>query len=80
MMLNVASFFIFSRRLLLCKQELKKKLKKTKNPEDVEELKDQLTYVVSGPLFFPLLLSSYWLISNRMFLWLCNTSGEVVEV
>ncbi|KAL0654160.1 hypothetical protein Bca4012_096851 [Brassica carinata] len=34
------------------KKELKKKLKKTKNPEDVEELKDQLTYVVSGPLFF----------------------------
>jgi ribosomal RNA-processing protein 36 len=27
------------------KQELKKKLKKTKNPEEIDELKNQLTYV-----------------------------------
>ena len=49
---DIKSFSNFSRSHLLCEQELKKKLKKTKNPEDVEELKDQLTYVVSGPLFF----------------------------
>lgn len=33
------------------KQELKKQLKKTKNPEEVDELKNRLTYVVRNPFF-----------------------------
>ncbi|CAN6907917.1 unnamed protein product [Brassica oleracea] len=37
--------FFFEEKLPVEREELKKKLKKTKNPEDVEELKDQLTYV-----------------------------------
>lgn len=43
----------------LLKQELKKQLKKTKNPEEVDELKNRLSYVVSGPFYGSLLLSSY---------------------
>lgn len=54
-----ASFqFLTEPFVLFCGQELKKKLKKTKNPEEVDELKDQLTYVVSCLFFLlPLLLS-----------------------
>lgn len=52
------SFFYLCFRGLL-KQELKKQLKKTKNPEEVDELKNRLSYVVSGPFFCSLLLSSY---------------------
>uniref|UniRef100_M4EDV2 rRNA biogenesis protein RRP36 n=1 Tax=Brassica campestris TaxID=3711 RepID=M4EDV2_BRACM len=37
--------FFFEEKLPVEREELRKKLKKTKNPEDVEELKDQLTYV-----------------------------------
>ncbi|CAH8382361.1 unnamed protein product [Eruca vesicaria subsp. sativa] len=37
--------FFFEEKLPVEREELKKKLKKTKNPEEVDELKDQLTYV-----------------------------------
>ncbi|CAH8252086.1 unnamed protein product [Arabidopsis lyrata] len=37
--------FFFEDKLPVEREELKKKLKKTKNPEEVNELKNQLTYV-----------------------------------
>ncbi|KAF3572719.1 hypothetical protein F2Q69_00060758, partial [Brassica cretica] len=51
------TIFFFEEKLPLEREELKKQLKKTKNPEEVEELKNRLTYVASGPFFCsPLIL------------------------